>query len=210
MPSLADLVNECAPILVERWDRAARDRQDGSEQARAEVLEYLAEVPAALGGRAARASPAETTNGAEPKPESVRPDLLLAVPGALPAGTRANLLTRAYGMMHGMILDVAAERRVEVSAEDQRRLAAYTVEAGARAMERQNENDRLRLRKVAHELRNPLGSALMALTLLRSRAELGDGGHLADTLERNLKRIQKLIDDRLAPDSAAAATAPAP
>jgi signal transduction histidine kinase len=52
--------------------------------------------------------------------------------------------------------------------------------------------------KLAHDLRNPLGSALMALTLLRARLTSTDDLRLLDTLERNLKRLDRIIDERIA------------
>ena len=52
--------------------------------------------------------------------------------------------------------------------------------------------------KLAHDLRNPLGSALMALTILRARLTAADDLRLLDTLERNLRRVDLVIDERIA------------
>jgi signal transduction histidine kinase len=52
--------------------------------------------------------------------------------------------------------------------------------------------------QLAHDLRNPLGSALMAVTLLRTRIDAPQDVRLLDVLERNLKRVDRVIDERIA------------
>jgi signal transduction histidine kinase len=49
---------------------------------------------------------------------------------------------------------------------------------------------------LAHELRNPLNSARLALDVLRDRGEL-EGAREAGMLERNLDRLRRLIDQTL-------------
>jgi signal transduction histidine kinase len=57
--------------------------------------------------------------------------------------------------------------------------------------------------QLAHDLRNPLGSALMAVTLLRTHIDAAKDVRLLDVLERNLKRLETIIDERIARSSVA-------
>jgi signal transduction histidine kinase len=104
-------------------------------------------------------------------------------------------LTKAYGLLHEKVLSLAAERRVEVSLEEQRTLATHVHAAIARAAEAAARRSAWELHHQAHQLRNPLGSALMALTVLRGRADLGENARLVEMAERNLKRIEGMIDE---------------
>jgi signal transduction histidine kinase len=106
--------------------------------------------------------------------------------------------TRAYGSLHGLILETAAKLGIEVSLAEQKTLVLQVNETVARALAGYVRNQERELHRVAHELRNPLGSAMMALTLLRSRVDLGDHIRLAEMLERNLHRLEQGLDDALA------------
>jgi hypothetical protein len=103
-----------------------------------------------------------------------------------------------YGSLYSLILQVAADHKVEPSLAEQMTLAACfndAVVASVTAHLKKRDRD---IHRVAHELRNPLGSTMMALTLLRARADLGDHARFADTMDRNLRRLQALIDEWVA------------
>jgi signal transduction histidine kinase len=104
---------------------------------------------------------------------------------------------RAYGALHVLILDLAAERLVTVTAAEHRALASVVHSAIAKATAAHLRRLSSEVHHVAHQLRNPLGSAIMALTLLTSRVTLGSEGRLAETLARNLERLRVLIDDMI-------------
>jgi len=106
--------------------------------------------------------------------------------------------TRAYGFLHLFILEIAAERGIEVSLAEQRALAWHLNEAVVQAVAWYLRRQDRESHRIAHELRNPLGSAKMALTLLRSRADLGDHARLAEMLDRNLQRLEHELDGGLA------------
>ena len=115
--------------------------------------------------------------------------------GGPDAAMRSAALTRALGDLHVRIVEMAAEAGVEVSPPELAIVAVKMNSEMARAAAGiEREHDR-RMRRVAHQLRNPLGSALLALTLLRSKVELGESARLADMIERNLHRLQSLIDE---------------
>jgi signal transduction histidine kinase len=97
--------------------------------------------------------------------------------------------------MHGRILDIAAERGFELSLAEHRVLASRVNAAIARAAAAQRRKHERDLHRIAHKLRNPLSSAMMALTLLRKRVDLGESARLAETAERNLRKLQGFIDE---------------
>jgi signal transduction histidine kinase len=103
--------------------------------------------------------------------------------------------TRAYGFLHDCILRIATDRGVEVSLAEHRTLAGHVNEAVVRGVEWHMRTQERERHRVAHELRNALGSAKMALTLLRSRADLGAHIRLAEMLDRNLQRLERALDE---------------
>jgi signal transduction histidine kinase len=105
---------------------------------------------------------------------------------------------RGYGSLHSLILQIAADHKVEPSLAEQMTLAACLNDAVAASVTAHLKKRDRDIHRVAHELRNPLGSAMMALTLLRARADLGDHARFAETMDRNLRRLQALIDEWVA------------
>jgi signal transduction histidine kinase len=113
-------------------------------------------------------------------------------------------VAREYGLLHECILDLAAKSGVEVAIRDQQVIvkwlnAGLTDAIAQYVSQRDAETERQaseHLGFIAHELRNPLGVALMAFRRLRRR-ELEQGGRWVDTVERNLLRTADLIDNTL-------------
>jgi signal transduction histidine kinase len=109
-----------------------------------------------------------------------------------------------FGALHRLILDMASECGVAASPGELAVLASRVNAAIGRAAARQLRRHDRELHRMAHALRNPLGSALMALTLLRSKADLGEHLRLLEMAERNLKRLQGMIDQAVGESSPAA------
>jgi signal transduction histidine kinase len=72
-------------------------------------------------------------------------------------------------------------------------ISEYAAQRDAELLRQANEHFAF----VAHELRNPLSSALMALELLKQRGQLPTEGHAAGALERGLVRARDLIEQTL-------------
>ncbi len=188
---LHDLVGERAHALVDDWCEAVRAASPAIEldpTAREGISSFLTELKTALKRAVAEGPPPSPRKRKADDAERTDPE------GELdPAAA-----THAYGRLHSSILEAAAERGLDVSLVEQSTLALHVNEAIARAVTAYLRAQHHELHRVAHELRNPLGSAMMALTLLRSRADLGEHARLAEMVERNLRRLEEGIDGALA------------
>jgi hypothetical protein len=190
MKELHDLIVDSEDELVEAWlgsYEPGRSRPTESNAAR-HVRSSLLELGDALKSGVEEASPDRVED-----PEADKEPALDSVAAA-----------RAYGALHGRILEACSARGVEVRLGEHRVLAAWAHGAVALAIAAERRWQEVECRRLAHDLRNPLGSALMALTLLRPRIPLADGTRLADTLERNLKRIEGVINEDVVHERAAA------
>ena len=112
-------------------------------------------------------------------------------------------VVREYGMLHECILEVAAEAGLDISRRDQgvvvRWLNAGIADAVSqyvkqRDLELQRQNSE-HLGFIAHELRNPLGSARLAFKRLR-QTELANS-RTVEMLDRGLRRTSEMIDSVL-------------
>ncbi|HJQ83077.1 MAG TPA: HAMP domain-containing sensor histidine kinase [Candidatus Binatia bacterium] len=123
----------------------------------------------------------------------------------LRAGFDVEEVIREYDLLGDTILEVAQAEGIAVSIAQTRLLLQIVYAGCARAVSayvRRKERDGKResdehLSFVAHELRNPLSSAAMALTGLRKRLA-GAGGNVLDMLDRSVTRMRELVDQVLA------------
>ena len=186
MSHLPQLLGEYEESLRDVWARSVScepDAPSGSKDAREDFASFLTELVSALrtpGSEDAPPDPGEAAADADESPAT---------------GLDAVVATRAFGLMHGRILDIAAERGVELSLAEHRVLASRVNAAIARAAAAQRRKHERDLHQIAHKLRNPLGSAMMALKLLRSRVDMGESARLAEMAERNLVKLQGFIDE---------------
>jgi hypothetical protein len=111
-----------------------------------------------------------------------------------------------YGLLHECILEIADDAGVEITLHDQQVIARWLNAGIADALaqyvkRRDQERDRQQsehLGFIAHELRNPLAAARVALQRLRNRErELTVGGRTVDLLDRSLRRASAMIDNTL-------------
>jgi len=175
--------------ILSRFDAAVRLptglEEMKSSQLRDSLPEYLDELAAAAQGEPARAQTAR---------EHGRQRFRL--------GFRAHEVVREYGLLSSVILELAVERGFTLTHEDHGFLARALFEASASAVaEYAAQRDRAQatlnakhLAFVAHELRDPLHTARLALALVRggSRRE-----NALDTIDRSIERLSELVDHTL-------------
>jgi signal transduction histidine kinase len=112
-------------------------------------------------------------------------------------------VVREYGMLHECILDVAAEAGLEIAKTEQAVIVRWLNAGIADALSQYVKQRDLELQRqssehlgfIAHELRNPLGSARMAFERLR-RKELKES-RTVEMLDRGLRRTAEMIDSVL-------------
>jgi signal transduction histidine kinase len=110
-------------------------------------------------------------------------------------------VVREYGLMHKSIIELARERDVSIDSREQETLAAWlnvgiatsVAEYVARRDAEYQRQSTEHLGFIAHEVRNPLAAARMALQLLR-RSEGEQRARTLETADRNLRRAADVID----------------
>jgi signal transduction histidine kinase len=187
MSNLHQLLVDCESELLERWTPTLPGAPDSVSGSKAK--EHLALFLADLRSSSLATDRGDTLRSEAPPNDPPTGDLEEAVDPVA--------AVHAYGALHVLILDLATERGVPVTASEQRALASVVHAAIAKATAAHLRRLSSDVHHVAHQLRNPLGSAIMALTLLTSRVTLGSEGRLAETIARNLERLRVLIDDMI-------------
>jgi signal transduction histidine kinase len=112
---------------------------------------------------------------------------------------------REYGALRTAIVTTALDAGVQVTFRELQlvfdsiitgvahAVAEYTRQRDAESLRHANEHFAF----VAHELRNPLGSARMALELLKEQGQLPAEGHAVRALDRGLQQTSELIEQTL-------------
>jgi signal transduction histidine kinase len=114
-------------------------------------------------------------------------------------------VVREYGALRDAILALATNAQVNVSEPERNVLFNCIINGIAGAVsEYQRQRDAELQRHmnehfafIAHELRNPLGSALAALGMLERKGQLNMSERFAQVLQRSLTRMHELIDSTL-------------
>jgi signal transduction histidine kinase len=197
MTHLYDLLTRNRAELIESWtkEESAVGRAPSLPRTRLldGVLDELAQAlrRAVLGPSDAPSPPAMTAEGRGRQRFGASFDVTSVV--------------REYGILQRCILDLVEQHGVTVSLIEHRVLSAFTNEAAAQAVaefmrqrdEQTSRSNTTRAGVVAHELRNPLSSAVMAFGLLRTSPEGAERDRLFEVLGRNLKRLEGLITEEL-------------
>jgi signal transduction histidine kinase len=113
-------------------------------------------------------------------------------------------VVREYGLLQACILQLADERGVSIDLAEHLVVARWLNTGIAQAVSQYALERNLEIQRqasehlgfIAHELRDPLSAARLALDRLRLQ-ELSRGGRAVDLLERNLKRAAEMIDTTL-------------
>ena len=182
--ALRDFLSNHQEEILSRWERASTVPASPTlvmdEALRERMRKLLAEL--------AMSSPGNGSSGATDISEQASH----TQESGDPASFRAYM--RGCDRLLCAVLATATAARVDVTHGDQLGLTSQIHAAVGRVFELYLEVEDRRLHRAAHQLRNALGSATMALTLLKARTEFGDDARLAEMLERNLAKLQGLID----------------
>jgi hypothetical protein len=113
-------------------------------------------------------------------------------------------VVQEYGLLHQCILAMARDAGLDISLHEQSIVAQSLNKGIADAVSQYVSQRDQELRRqssehlafIAHELRNPLSAARLALRRLRQK-DPAVGGRTTDLLERNLRRIAEMIESAL-------------
>jgi len=124
-------------------------------------------------------------------------------------GFTVEELVHDYGDLCQAIMDLACELEVSIEVDEFRTfnrcldnaianaVTEFAYQRDFRMADRQADSLNERLGYFAHELRNHLGTATMALTVIKS-GNVGHGGATGAVLDRSLVSLRNLIDRSLA------------
>jgi signal transduction histidine kinase len=120
-------------------------------------------------------------------------------------GFSLEAVVREYGALRDAIVATARDGGVQLTFRELQLVADAIITGIAQAVTqytRQRDAELLRQANehyafVAHELRNPLSSAMLAFNLLKSKGVIPAEGRTVGALERGLKSTSELIDQTL-------------
>jgi signal transduction histidine kinase len=181
--------------LVERWTNMVARENTAVGLERAELVDrlprFIDELVAALHPEALPL-PSPASNAVEHGAQR------------LALGFNVREVVREYGILHRCVIAIAAESGHVPTAREHTVLASVLNDGIAAAVTQYVADRDTELRRamsehlgfIAHEVRNPLSSARMAVGLLKRR-ELAKGGRAVDLLERTLRRTSDVVDNAL-------------
>jgi len=192
--SLFALLKEERDHLIQSWAQKIRGMVADASLPRAELLDH---IPAFVD---------ELTQALFPDAVPLPPTSATAAEHGeqrLGLGFDVTEVVREYGALHACILDLAGDAGMTLTSSEQglvqRWISAGVADAvGEYVRQRDLEFQRQtseHLGFIAHELRNPLGVARMALD--RLRREVVSQSRTMDMMDRNLRRASELIDNVL-------------
>jgi signal transduction histidine kinase len=196
MTDLAELLNAKRSEVMDRWLRRIKREHGSDDLSTAELRDHLpiffSELLDTLTHRKEPTEAESTATAAKHGEQRLR------------HGFDVDAVVREYDLLGDTILEAAASEGITFPIAEARVLLqllyAGTAEAVAAYVQRRNEEAQRQagehLAFIAHELRNPLGSARTALALLR-RTALASGGKLVELLDRNLAQLRELVDQVL-------------
>jgi signal transduction histidine kinase len=188
------LLKEQRARLIQGWSQKIRATVADASLPRAELLDH---IPAFVD---------ELT-------QALYPDALPLPPGSptaaehgeqrLRLGFNVSEVVREYGALHACILDLAGEAGVTLTPQEQGVVQEWISTGVADAVGEYVRQRDLEFQRqasehlgfIAHEVRNPLGGARLALDRLRREAV--SPSRALDMMDRNLRRASDLIDNVL-------------
>lgn len=199
--ALHDLLAARREEILQRWKDQVHGTLAPDSMPPIELIDhlpqFLGEIQAALRQDAGLASvgpaPEDSTAAAGHGEQRLR------------LGFSLDSVVREYGALRTAIVATAIDAGAQVTLRELQVLFDATITGIAQAVSeytRQRDAELLRHANehfafIAHELRNPMSSAMMAFALLRQRDELPTTGHAVGALERGLRQTSELIDQTL-------------
>lgn len=194
MSRFADVIEGRRDELIRRF--VAADRLDGAATSLSDevvadaLLDFLGELVTAL--RAPHTPPMRSTSATEHGAQRFS------------LGFDVRSVVREYAIVRDLLFDLADESGSGVTLAETGIVEKFLIHAIADSAstyasvrdEQLREQTRKHVAFLAHELRNPLGSARLALHLVRERGDLAPSA-VADSIERGLNRASELLDDAL-------------
>lgn len=120
-------------------------------------------------------------------------------------GFSLDAVVREYGALHDAIVETGRAAGAELTFRELNVLTGAIISGIAHAVTeytQQRDAELMRLANehfafIAHELRNPLSTATMALTLLKAEGALSSDGRSVRALERGLAATNELVEQTL-------------
>jgi signal transduction histidine kinase len=161
------------------------------------IPEFLDEIVSVL----------RTEAGLSPRGPAPEESTTAAVHGAqrLRLGFSLDSVVREYGALSAAIVSVARDAGAEISYREMevlfdaiiagiaRAVSEYTQQRDAELQRQTNEHFAF----IAHELRNPLSSAILNFQILRTKGQLPADSRAVAAIERDLQRTSELIEQTL-------------
>ena len=198
--SLADAIATWKEDLIECW----RSRvQGGIDPASAPTPEIIDTLPPFLDEMVAQLRRVATT--AQPAPAAKAVEIALEHGSQrFHAGFSLGAVLREYGVLRECLIELLRDRGVSYTLDELLAVVAMLNSAVADAAEQftRERDDAIELEGerhfgfIAHELRNPLASALLAARVLQRRPG-GEGDAVVERLVRNLSALRQRIDNSL-------------
>ena len=199
--ALHDLLAEKRDVIMQRWKAQVQGTLAPESMPAIELIDhlpqFLGEILAALrvdaGLMPVGPSPEDSRSAAGHGEQRLR------------LGFSLDSVVREYGALRTAIVDTAQAAGVEITPRELQSLfdsiitgiahavSEYTHQRDAELLRHANEHFAF----IAHELRNPLGSARMAFELLKKQGQLPAQGHAVGALERGLQQTSELIQETL-------------
>lgn len=191
--NLADFVSTHREHVIRRWTEKVTGTLHPTSMPRLELVDhlptFLEEIADAL---RARESPERSPTAAEHGVQR------------LGLGFSLDSVVREYGALRDSIIEECAAESIVIGLHDREVLFDCVITGIAEAVSEYAHQRDAELQRqtsehfafVAHELRNPLGNAISALTLLREGNMIADE-RLGEILGRGLTRMHDLIERSL-------------
>jgi signal transduction histidine kinase len=205
--SLGRFLREQRQPLLDRWSKRVEELLDDPQLTKAELRDHMPEL---MKGLASVVSPEETPEDAVTEPGVKHGQQRFRV------GFDLREVVTEYGLLLDVILEGAHAAGIATTPVELRDLIGAVNVGVAEAVTAFSDERREVERKLAaehvsfvsHELRNPLGAALLSLELLESTSLDERQTRLGGMVRRNLTRLRDLVHQVLTAERLRAGVAP--
>jgi signal transduction histidine kinase len=202
MTSLHVAIDQRADEVMTRWKHAVQGTIVPGSLPAIELVDhlplFLREVVAALRAQDEEASPSSSSTD-ETKTASTHGSQRLRL------GFSLDSVVREYGAMRDAIIATGRDAGVQITFREAQIVFDLTIDGIATAVSeyaRQRDGELFRQHNehvafLAHEIRNPLASAVMATTILEQRGLVPVADRASVALNNSLGKIRELVDHAL-------------